>query len=727
MCLIFHAAAGASMFTIVSEIAQVDGFAPVFTQGGFVVPVDLATAFGAEVRSDGDSYTITYRGTSVTVRAGDERAITQAGERTLQPKPFVTADTLFVPLNFLADVLRLKMTWNPSTSFITLSPWTSPLSAFTAGSQNSEPQTPSLGPPLLLQSPPLPRPIASLEALFSPELPEASHEVADAPIESPVEPPEPPIEVYAGMWKSLHATTGLLMERQVEGGLVTFEFQGGGELEVTTAVLTEPFRLVMDVKGVESRPDVSIEPLSIGEGGVRQVRGSATPDGVRVVFDLDLPLGHKVLPLDDGRVGIQLLRPFFGIAVEAQEYGGRIVIDVPEETPYTITRLVQPDRIVIDLLDATLVEAPIQIEPSDSLVTRVRAAQFLPDVARVVLDVSEPVEIEPLSSETGIAFAFGDILGPIAYRAVEALGVDLRVNAGDDAEVQISRLVGPDRLVIDVRPMTLDVPLADAMVPSGPVYRIRASQHDADTVRIVADLKHYVQYSVQRTGRHTLVALRQPSLSGRTITVDPGHGGIDVGAISSQYGLLEKDVNLDISLKLRDLIAEADGGVHLTRNDDIGIGSSQRDGLMERVREASESESDIFVSVHNNSALVPGPTARGTETFFRSNDPRSRALAESVQSSVVSALGTVDRGIIDNQTRGYYVLRYIDKPAILVEVAFLSNPDEEELLSHDWFRQRAAEGIFNGLLKYFHPDDSVDDSALWSAEGEWQRMPARQQ
>ena len=709
--LTFVQTASATTLTIASELAEAEGFAPVFTQGGFAVPVELARAFGAEVKLEGDRYAITYRGTTVWVHPADGRAVTASGERQLRPEPFFAADTLFVPLNFLADVLRLRVSWNPAMSTITLSPWTSALSVFTSEPAGREHAQGGVAPVPVLPPAPVPQPTALFEGLVA-RLTVEGEEAFAAPAR--------------GMWPELYRVTGISVERTVDAGLVTYEFEADGELSVSTALLVEPFRLVADIGGAGGHGPIAADPLPIGDGTVRQIRASRTEDGVRLVFDMDEPVGHRVVALDGGRVGIQFFRPFRGVSIEAGKNGGKIVLDVPGSPRYAITRLPTPDRVVIDLYDTTLVGGPVTLEPRGGMVTRVRAAQFVPDVARVVLDVAGPLEIEPEAGAGGLAFVYGDMLGQIAYRMAGTAGIDLRLNVDADAEIRLSRLAAPDRLVIDVRPMRLEAQLAEVMIPSGPVYRLRASQHDADTVRIVADLKFYVQHAIQRDGRRAVIALRQPDLAGRTISVDPGHGGIDVGAISAVYGLTEKDVNLDIALRLRDLIADAEGGVHMTRVEDVRIGSNQRDGLMERVFEASRSDSDVFVSIHNNSVLTPSPTAKGTETFYRSNDPKSRELAQAIQASVVSALGTVDRGIIDNSARGYFVLRYIEKPAVLVEIAFLTDPEEEELLAQPWFRQRAAEGIFNGLLKYFHPDDSVDESrVVWPEGGSWLRVPSR--
>ena len=110
------------------------------------------------------------------------------------------------------------------------------------------------------------------------------------------------------------------------------------------------------------------------------------------------------------------------------------------------------------------------------------------------------------------------------------------------------------------------------------------------------------------------------------------------------------------------------------------------------------------MSIHANSA-PDNTTAKGTETFVRTGEPDSERLGAALQRSLTSALGTIDRGVRPNR---YLVVRRAQMPAALVEVAFLADPEEEALLMEEWFRERAAQGIFNGLLRYFYPQDELE-------------------
>lgn len=180
-------------------------------------------------------------------------------------------------------------------------------------------------------------------------------------------------------------------------------------------------------------------------------------------------------------------------------------------------------------------------------------------------------------------------------------------------------------------------------------------------------------------------------LDGRVIVIDPGHGGRDPGAVGPT-GLTEKEVALDISLRLRDLLRENTGAtVYLTRETDRYLTLSSRASI------ARQRNADIFISVHNNA--FTSPSARGIETYTHSSaGPASRSLGWYVQRRMVEMLGLVDRGL---KTANFAVLRgTLNMKSILVEIGFISNPREEALLRDPSFRQRSAEAIYLGILDY---------------------------
>ena len=169
------------------------------------------------------------------------------------------------------------------------------------------------------------------------------------------------------------------------------------------------------------------------------------------------------------------------------------------------------------------------------------------------------------------------------------------------------------------------------------------------------------------------------------IFIDPGHGGTDSGAVG-QNGTYESNVVLEVAMNLKKL---------LENNGHVAKCSRERDesvGLSERADMANAWGADLFVSVHANSAS--DVAAHGTETYCYPGAAAAKERAVSVQRSLVAYLGRADRGV---KTANFAVLRETAMPAILVELAFLSNPTEEALLADAAFRQRCAAAIAAGI------------------------------
>jgi N-acetylmuramoyl-L-alanine amidase len=168
------------------------------------------------------------------------------------------------------------------------------------------------------------------------------------------------------------------------------------------------------------------------------------------------------------------------------------------------------------------------------------------------------------------------------------------------------------------------------------------------------------------------------------VMVDPGHGGVDVGAVGIG-GLKEADINLDISRQVASLLQRQGVQAILTRQDDREI------DLAPRVAQAERSDADIFVSIHSNAATTE---ANGVETYYYSSGAR---LAQSIQSSIVNNLDVIDRGV--KQAR-FYVLTQTSMPSALVEVGFVTGRQDAARLSTASFRSQMADAIARGILQY---------------------------
>ncbi len=192
------------------------------------------------------------------------------------------------------------------------------------------------------------------------------------------------------------------------------------------------------------------------------------------------------------------------------------------------------------------------------------------------------------------------------------------------------------------------------------------------------------------------------ALSGKKIVIDPGHGGNDAGAIGPT-GVMEKTVTLKVALELRRLLEAEGAQVILTREGDTtvsakGAKASDIEELGARCEVANRISADIFISIHADS--FTRPEARGTTGYYysKSTSGRGQKLADCIRRNLVEQLGTPSRG---TQPCNFYVVKNTDMPATLIELGFISNKEEEQLLNSKEGVQKAAQGILDGIEDYF--------------------------
>lgn len=339
----------------------------------------------------------------------------------------------------------------------------------------------------------------------------------------------------------------------------------------------------------------------------------------------------------------------------------RLVLDLTKPVTFTQKRMSDPAMLIIDLKNVTLGKAAKRTTEDDNFPVEIAVTQASPKHLRVVLDME------------------------------------------DVSNVSLTKLRKPDRLVVDYVART--VTTGTAAKP---------------------------QITLPPVSRQITMSERQARLDIETIVLDPGHGGKDPGAIGRD-GLTEKEVVLDVALRLRELLRERLGKkVIMTRDKDEFI------ELDDRAKFANGYKADLFVSIHINSH--PKRVTRGIEMyhFGIASDRRamevaarengdsidhaqdfvdlikadlalSKRIEESqnlawetkiaVVNNVSANYATEDHGV---KTAPFYVLRYTAMPSILAELAFISNPVEERHLRQPAFRQKVAEGLFEGIRNYLN-------------------------
>lgn len=202
----------------------------------------------------------------------------------------------------------------------------------------------------------------------------------------------------------------------------------------------------------------------------------------------------------------------------------------------------------------------------------------------------------------------------------------------------------------------------------------------------------------------------------KVILIDPGHGGIDGGA-QSKNGTIEKDINLQISLKLKENLMNKGYTVYMTRDIDEGlyqkgttIREKKRDDLKRRTEMKVETNCDIFVSIHQN--MFAQSKCYGAQVWYAAND-KSSSLANVVQDSLKETIKDNNKRVAKPAGEAYLILRdKFDGASVLVECGFLSNPEEEARLKSEEHQNLIVEGISLGIDRYFSDNsNNIDNSS----------------
>lgn len=191
----------------------------------------------------------------------------------------------------------------------------------------------------------------------------------------------------------------------------------------------------------------------------------------------------------------------------------------------------------------------------------------------------------------------------------------------------------------------------------------------------------------------------------QTVIIDAGHGGEDGGAVGID-GTVEKNINLDIALKLEKILKFYGFDVIMIRTRDIMVCDDGLDSL--RKRKVSDIHNRfaimqkypdaVFISVHQNK--FSDPAQHGTQVFYSGNNEKSKLLAEAIQSSVTTVLQPNNSRIVKKSGSGIYLLYHAELPAVLVECGFVSNSNDVKNLNDEKYRMKLAMLIADGLLKY---------------------------
>lgn len=201
--------------------------------------------------------------------------------------------------------------------------------------------------------------------------------------------------------------------------------------------------------------------------------------------------------------------------------------------------------------------------------------------------------------------------------------------------------------------------------------------------------------------RKSAILVQTHDTSSICITIDAGHGGDDPGKIGINQAK-EKEINLQIALKLKELLEKNNFKVVMTRDSDSGLYSDgatnkKAEDMQKRCKIIEDSNSLFTVSIHQNS--YPEAYVKGAQVFYYGQSEKGKLLAEALQEALVAQVDP-DNHRLAKANESYYLLKKTPTPTVIVECGFLSNPTEADLLLQDEYQNKLVDAIYSGIDAY---------------------------
>jgi N-acetylmuramoyl-L-alanine amidase len=434
--------------------------------------------------------------------------------------------------------------------------------------------------------------------------------------------------------------TTLTGARQINtGGVRSVQVQSSGTVRDPTALVTVELQTGATVRPAQSTADRDVVLSFGGSAAAPQTVAEESPTPEPVPPSENAPAGA---PAANGTALVT------SVTGQPSAGGTTVAVAVTGNAQYEWHRLRDPDnRFWIDVKAAQLQGPPIEAGQQSPLVS-MRVRQLDAATVRIALSLDGPKTISITPSATGLVIEIGN----------EEVADAARSGSGSLGSVISSS------------------PQSTAPVTPAPLDNASNQTETSDT-------------AAWKFGPRSSYVATNP----RLIVIDPGHGGSDRGTIHG--GVSEADLTLDMAKRLRDILVARGWQVKLTHETDVDVyapNDSPHDELQARVDVANNSGARLFVSIHVNAFINSGPYG----TTYYISKPGDTPLAGAMETHLESD-GTKDDGIVKSHL---YVTYHTKMPAVLVETAFLSNPNDYALLTSAAWRQKVAQGLADGIAQY---------------------------
>lgn len=343
--------------------------------------------------------------------------------------------------------------------------------------------------------------------------------------------------------------------------------------------------------------------------------------------------------------------------------------------------------------------APIVTQPASPSPSATSTAKPLPATSITPGETAAPSPAISFPVQGGGSSQHGDSKINLV-QSIELTTTELIVRTWNDAvQPSVFKLSDPNRIVFDLPYATLDEPLTKTLVGNVGeiasihplVEKVRFSNYAANpaTVRIILDLKQNAEYRINTSNPSNQFSAAI-LLESYKIVIDAGHGDTDPGA-PTFTNKKEKEFTLALAKKIQALLSQDKRfEVLMTRSDDTFV------GLDDRVALANGNKADLFLSIHGNS--LDRKEIRGVETYYYRKD--SKDFANMIHKNTVQATGFPDRRVRDD--KAFKVIKQANMPAVLLEVGYLSNKEDEAAMFNEEFQERTAASIVAAIQQYLN-------------------------
>jgi len=600
--------------------------------------------------------TVLYKNDILVMTVGQTQAILNGRIIHMEVPPVILADRTLIPLRFPAEAFGFDVAWD------------------------------HVGRAAILHSP------------FEDTQEEETTHVTDIPTPPPPPQDDPSLarDISSAPIDSIpHTSTNIInLLSPLDTGADAYAIVASSPITDVNHFLLPDNRLVVDIYNAVSSltgPFVAVGPVS----EVRSSQFSRTPNITRVVFDIVGPVEYSLaLSYDRQTLTVAFsVNTISIVTATSNEHTDTLHIQGDFQPSIRLSSAGYPNYVIVYIDNARMTASGGDM-PGGNFGSRFTTGQGENGVAYVRVDIRNTwPSISLTHGSNFVSLALHDGINGVRYDFATR---ELRISKGavslDIGQVQYVEEYLLNRYTFTLPNGASGLGLGSLYVGDGFINSVVLRQSAAGNTQIIFDTARVMAFTLHETDTEYIIRGNLPrEVYDFIVVIDPGHGGRDPG--TSHYGVAEKDVVLSISHMVMELLDQNPNiRAYMTRNSDVTVANSWRVAFANQM-------ADLYISVHVN-AVNNRPTVTGIETWylphFRETSFTSGQLARLLQYRLISATGSIDRGVKNN--RNFMVLRDTNMPAALMEVGFMTNREDAARMATTEYQRVLAQAIYDGIV-----------------------------